>query len=258
MSLSSILAFEQSSHDVSALLAEWEALAAEAGMTCTELSRVDPWSVPALRSVAAQRGERAVYLSSGVHGDEAAAAWGLLSWAQANVARLRAEPFVICPCLNPAGLAANTRVDQRGFDINRRFHLPDDPLMAAWQTWVRSVPLNLGICLHEDYDAIGCYIYELSTREDGPLCEPAMQAVQHVIRRDPRLEIEGSPAHRGMIQRREVPQHIVGPEAIVLYELGCPITLTFETPSEFALHLRVRAHHTFLDAAIPLLASPHA
>ena len=225
-------------------------------MTCVELARTEEWSVPAYLTRAASEGRSAVYLSTGVHGDEAGSAWGVLAWAKANARRLREEAFVICPCLNPVGLALNTRADHRGLDINRRFHLVDDPLIGAWQRWVRGFTLHLGLCLHEDYDAPGCYVYELSGARDGPLSASALRRAGEVILPDPRAEIEGSPARGGIIQRREVPQHIEGPEAIVLYEMGCPVTLTFETPSEFGLDIRVRAQQTFIEAAIEHL-SPH-
>lgn len=249
---------EHSSHDVTALLAEWREVAEAAGLQTTELLKVEDWSIVGMVSPAALRGETAVYLSTGVHGDEAGSAWGLLAWARQNITRLRNEPFLLCPCLNPAGLANNTRVDHRGLDINRRFHLGDDPLMAAWQHWMDSRPLRLGLCLHEDYDAIGCYVYELSLPAEGPLSEPVMRRVEPVMRRDPRADIDGQPAREGIIQRREVPKHVVGPEAIVLYDMGCPTTMTFETPSEFAIDVRVRAHQTFIQAALEHLVDHRA
>ena len=40
------------------------------------------------------------------------------------------------------------------------------------------------------------------------------------------------------------------PEAIELHVRGCPVTLTFETPSEFDLDRRVRAQVKFVEAAL--------
>jgi hypothetical protein len=37
---------------------------------------------------------------------------------------------------------------------------------------------------------------------------------------------------------------------LVLHQLGCPLTLTFETPSEFDLDARVRSQASFVDAAL--------
>ena len=58
-----------------------------------------------------------------------------------------------------------------------------------------------------------------------------------------------------MIRRRTLPTHLPGmPEAIELHERGCPLTLTFETPSEFDLDTRVRAQMKFIEAATAALA----
>jgi hypothetical protein len=40
------------------------------------------------------------------------------------------------------------------------------------------------------------------------------------------------------------------PEAIELHVRGCPVTLTFETPSEFDLEKRVRAQVMFIEVAM--------
>jgi hypothetical protein len=44
------------------------------------------------------------------------------------------------------------------------------------------------------------------------------------------------------------------PEAIELHLRGCPLTLTFETPSEFDLDTRVRAQVRFIEATMEVLA----
>lgn len=40
------------------------------------------------------------------------------------------------------------------------------------------------------------------------------------------------------------------PEAIELHLMGSPVTLTFETPSEFAIEARVEAQARFIAAAV--------
>ena len=204
-----------------------------------------------LETRAAADGEEPVYLSAGVHGDEPGATSGLLAWAQANVERLRSESFLLFPCLNPVGLLLNTRVDGRGLDLNRRFHLTTDPVCGAWRRVMRGRAPRWGLCLHEDYDAQGCYVYELSHHPRGwsrPLLEQAANAALPV---DRRRSIDGRAAQGGVIQRKHPPQGLPGlPEAVALYELGCRVSLTFETPSEFALNDRVGAHHRFVDAVL--------
>jgi murein peptide amidase A len=240
-----------SAHDVAALLTGWQQLAKKAKLAVTTLAEVDGVPIIALESAAAARGESAIYLSSGVHGDEAAAAWGLLSWAQQHSAQLRSEAFLICPCLNPAGLAENTRVDHRGLDLNRRFHMARDPIIGPWRRWLRGRPMTLGICCHEDYDGQGIYIYELSADARAAHARAALAACQEVLPHDPRRSMDGHRAKDGVVWRAGAPPSVVGPEAIVLREdFGCAVTLTLETGSEFALDTRMAAHVLSLHAAI--------
>lgn len=240
-------------HDFTALMAGWQRVVQAAKLHAIVLGEAQGLPVVAFETAASVQGEPAAYLSTGVHGDEAAAPWGLLTWAEANIERLQHESFLLCPCLNPKGLVLNTRVDHRGLDLNRRFHLTRDPLVKAWQRMVKARTLRFGLCLHEDYDAQGCYIYELSHRSK-PLSCPIMTAVEPLIAHDPRNEIDGRRAKQGVIRRRILPPDIQGPEAIVLHQLGCPVTLTFETPSEFALDVRVKAQRRCIEATLEHLA----
>lgn len=240
-------------HDFAALMAAWHRVARAARLHSIVLGHAEGLPIIAFETKAAAQGESAAYLSTGVHGDEAAPPWGLLTWAEQNIERLRTEPFLIAPCLNPVGLIRNTRVDQRGIDLNRRFHLTRDPLIKAWQHWIKPKTLRFGLCLHEDYDAQGCYLYELS-HQKRPLSEPVMEAVAAIIPPDLRGTIEGSKAKRGIIRRKVLPEGLLGPEAIVLHKLGCPVTFTFETPSEFALDHRIHAQRTCIEATIEHLA----
>jgi len=197
---------------------------------------------------------RPVYLSTGVHGDEPGSAWGLLAWAQRKIEQLRDGNFLIFPCMNPHGLRANTRLDRRGLDINRRFHLDTDPLCGPWLQLVQqSVPM-LSLCLHEDYDGQGSYVYELSSCTE-PVSPQILKKCAKHIPADPRRKIDGRAAKDGVIRPRSIPTNLPGmPEAIVLWQLGCPTTLTFETPSEFGLDDRVQTQADFVSAAIRLAA----
>lgn len=239
-------------HDVRALMAGWRAVARLGGLRQHRLTEMAGEKILWLESQAARtQSTPAIYLSAGVHGDEAGAAWGLLHWAQENTAWLRQHPVIILPCLNPHGLRANTRLDHRGLDLNRRFHLTDDDLSGPWQQLIRARPWQLALCLHEDYDAQGIYVYELGSHPGIRSRTLLDKAARHVPA-DPRSRIDGSRAQAGVIRRRRLPLHLPGlPEAVVLHQLGCPFTLTFETPSEFALDARVHAHAAFLTAALP-------
>lgn len=242
-------------HDFNALIAAWHRVAKAARLLPIVLGEAEGLPIVAFESQASALGEPPVYISSGVHGDEAAAPWGLLDWAESHIDQLRSQPFLLCPCLNPVGLVLNTRADHRGLDINRRFHVKRDPLMGPWQKLVRARPIRLGLCLHEDYDGQGCYIYELGPQRRS-VGKSIIEAVSPVIPGDPRAMIDGRSARRGVIRRKNIPSDIQGPEALVLHQLGCSTTLTFESPSEFALDIRVQAQKKCIEATLERLP-PH-
>lgn len=207
-----------------------------------------------LETLQAARGEPLMYLSSGVHGDEAGSACGLLAWAEANISLLKERAMLIFPCLNPHGLAMNTRTDHRGLDLNRRFHLADDEVCGPWQRAIAGRKMLFGLCLHEDYDAEGAYVYELSHLRE-PVSRDILRTCSPILPLDCRKKIDGRAAVDGVIRRRTIPKDLPGmPEAIELHLRGCPVTLTFETPSEAALDVRVAAHQQFITAAIGQLA----
>lgn len=242
-------------HDAQHLIQRWSVLAQRTGCALETLCMADDLPVIVLESPAAHQGAEAVYLSAGVHGDEAGAAWGLLAWAEKHAAHLRDGAFLIAPCLNPVGLMLNTRADHRGIDLNRAFHNAEDLICGAWQRWITGRAMKFGLCLHEDYDGQGLYLYELNhaTQTSG---HDIMRQCASVIQVDPRTDIDGQPADHGVIRRRELPTHLPGmPEAVELHLRNCPLTLTFETPSEFDLDIRVQAQVRFIESAIAILSA---
>lgn len=241
-------------HDARHLIQRWRVVAKNAGCKVRVLCEVEGLPVLVIESAAAQAGVPAVYLSSGAHGDEPGSAWGLLTWAEKQVKKLKRGSFLIAPCLNPAGLMLNTRVDHRGIDINRRFHDADDVICGPWQRWIAGRAMQFGLCLHEDYDAQGIYLYELNHARQT-VGHDIIEKCSRVIAHEPRTSIDGQRAKKGVIRRRTLPTHLPGmPEAIELHVRGCPVTLTFETPSEYDLDRRVRAQVKFIEAALAVLA----
>lgn len=250
----SLLPYHQA-HDPSALIRRWRAVARASGLKVRILTEQAGEKILYLES-ARPSAAPAVYLSTGVHGDEAGSAWGLLAWAEREIQQLRERPFLIFPCLNPHGLRMNTRVDHRGLDINRRFHL-DDELCGPWRQIVQSRPLSVGVCLHEDYDAHGCYVYELGHHRQR-LSDLLLRDCTSRIAADPRSRIDGLRSKSGVIRRSTIPPDMPGlPEAVVLWQFGCPLTLTFETPSEFGLDERVQTQSDFVSAVLHHTALNH-
>ena len=188
-----------------------------------------------------------LYLSAGCHGDEPAAVAGLLEWAEENVDQIASRPVLLLPCLNPWGLVNNTRHNHEWLDLNRQFHVEKHPLIVGWRRFLENHCFPVAATLHEDYDANGIYLYELNPRAGHSYGEPLLQKCEHIIPREWRALIEGRRAKNAIVRRtRRVPKLEGMPEAVTLFAEQGSATLTFETPSEFALFDRVRAHKAFV------------
>ncbi|MEY4484363.1 MAG: hypothetical protein RL693_1815 [Verrucomicrobiota bacterium] len=237
-------------HDYKYLVQRWRAFARSAGLRMKGFAKENGHTIYLISSPEKRNDDReTIYISAGVHGDEPAPPWGLLAWAEANVALLKSHRFLILPVLNPHGLIRNTRADHRGLDLNRTFDHEDDPLIAAWRNILAGRKLSIGLCLHEDYDALGCYIYEL-THQPGSVSRSILSDCESTMPVDLRSRIDGRTAKDGVIMRRVPPKLAGYPEAIVLHWMGAPVTLTFESPSEFALLDRVAVHKAFIQSAL--------
>jgi hypothetical protein len=125
----------------------------------------------------------------------------------------------------------------------------NDPLIVAWREVVGDRRLALGLCLHEDYDGQGCYLYELTQRK-GSIGAAILRDTARILPTDPRPRIDGRHAKDGLIIRRVMPNLPGHPEAIVLHYLGAPIALTFESPSEFCLLDRIAVQRRFIESAL--------
>ncbi len=248
------------SHDVPHLLRRWRAAARAARLTVETVYVSDAHPVLFLQNPEVS-GPR-LYFSAGVHGDEPAPVSALLEWAEDNAALLRRLPVAIFPLFNPAGLARNTRADHRHMDLNRRFHDARHPHIKAWQRAVEGHAFSLAVCLHEDFDAQGIYCYELSRTPRAPHADTLLRAGERHLPRDPRRSIDGLRATRGIIRPRRIPDLPGLPEAIALHLHNADATLTFETPSEFALTARIAAHRALIEACValrqPAPSSSHA
>ncbi|MCB1086080.1 MAG: M14 family metallocarboxypeptidase [Verrucomicrobiae bacterium] len=248
-------------HDYAALLDRWRVLIEPCSLSEHTLSDQQGVPVMALRTStfdpAAGREESGnVYLCAGVHGDEPAGVWGLLEWAETHPERLRDLPAIILPCFNPWGLLNNRRHDEADRDLNRAFHLTEVPLIEAWRELVGDSGFRIALHLHEDYDARGVYLYELS-QIDAEIGEASLLACETIIPREPRSEVDGAPFENGLLRRgldieRVVSEELGGgyPEAIWMFLKHAKAALTFETPSEYSLWRRVRAQRQFIEAAL--------
>jgi hypothetical protein len=231
-----------SPHSYRDLVKRWKDVALRAGVKWRPLCEADGERLYYIETPAA-RGAEPVYLSAGIHGDEAGSTEALLAWAELEVKRLARWPLLIFPCLNPWGLQNNIRTDASGLDLNRSFHT-DHPTVMALKRVVGTRRLQMCLHLHEDYDGEGMYVYELS--RDGQWAESLLSAAESWIPPDPRGSIDISRAKGGVVRRKRVTRNTFlkrgYPEAVWLFFAHTDHAFTIETPSEFALERRVAAH----------------
>ncbi|MBS0660961.1 MAG: M14 family metallocarboxypeptidase [Verrucomicrobia bacterium] len=242
-------------HDVPYLLQRWRELARTLRIPVVQLAEHDGYPLVALTSGWENDG---FYVSAGIHGDEAASTEGLLLWAQrGGLAALqrRGIPFFVAPCLNPWGLANNVRYDRSGRDLNRCFGPQWLGPNAALRDAIAGRKFALALTLHEDFDAQGLYLYEV--RGPRPYWGERLAAcVAEFLPADVRTDIEGRRAKAGVIRprldakTREFLETGV-PEALWLRFAGhAQRIFTFETPSEYALDVRVEAQVTLVETAV--------
>jgi len=192
-----------------------------------------------------------IYLSTGIHGDEPA---GPLA-----VARLLATDdfpanawLWLCPCLNPTGFPRNTREAAVGIDLNRDYRDCGMDEIRTHIDWLQRQPaFDLALCLHEDWEAAGFYVYELNPDQRPSLAEAIVDAVRDMCPIDLSPQIDGRDAAGGIIRPNLDPaQRPEWPEAFYLIQHKTRLSYTLEAPSDFALEVRVNALVAGVRAAL--------
>lgn len=186
-----------------------------------------------------------IYLSAGIHGDEPAGPLAALALMETG-AFPESHHCIVCPALNPGGLAAVSRTNRLGLDLNRDYLHMSSPEAAAHSRWLvrRSVP-GLFISLHEDWETAGFYFYEINLGEDDTDRATALiDAVSPYFPAESGPVIDGHEARAPgwIFHRAEADLPDAWPEAIWLAKRGCPLSFTLETPSMANLDARVAAH----------------
>lgn len=198
-----------------------------------------------------------VFLSAGIHGDEPAGVEALLAFFEQNPHWIQEFTFTIVPLLNPWGLRHNSRLNEQGVDLNRSFQRDDLPLVRELcSLYARRGPFDLALLLHEDYDACGVYLYETGPSGEAGFGEEILARVSPWCPIDSRDRIEGRRHRNGILARplrKKWLEKLGLPEAAYLHFHGCKRVFTIETPSEYDVGLRVKAHQEAIEAALRLL-----
>jgi len=215
-----------------------------------------PWLHRAART---DPGAPTVYLSSGIHGDEVSGPFALLEMLR-QPDFFRAFEVTLFPILNPEGLSRNVRENATGIDLNRDYRNSKSAEVLGHIDVLKTLGRFDGaMMLHEDFEGIGAYVFELNDADPPTLGQKIITAMGQYVPIDTRPEIDEMPAHSGVISRNEIVQ-LRGPienrpdwpEAIYLSLNHTKVSYTTETPKPFPLAARVQAQiaavKTLLDA----------
>lgn len=193
-----------------------------------------------------------IYLSTGVHGDEPAPPLALLQLLETGGFDAAANWFLM-PMLNPTGFGRATRENADGIDLNRDYRAPSTPEVRGHIAWLQRQPrFDLALCLHEDWEATGFYLYELNAENRPSLAHAVLKAAAAHVPIDPATVIDGREiAEPGIIRPVNDPLlRDQWPEAIYLRAHHSVLGYTFETPSSHPLETRVNAIVTAVRTAL--------
>lgn len=245
--------------DIRAVLTDIAAAAREHGWISETFHRAENLDWLALRrppqSTIHNQPSPRIYISGGIHGDEPATPLAALRLVNENCWPEEAELFLV-PCLNPRGYLTNRRENPQGLDLNRDYlHLRSEEIRAH-TTWLAQQPsFDLCLCLHEDWESNGFYLYEQNPDNRPSLAEGIIQNVEKVCPVDYSDIIEGREAHNGIIRPNLDPRlRTEWPESFWLITHKTRLSYTLEAPSDFPLLTRVDSLVAAVNAAVAVCA----
>lgn len=236
--------------DPTALAALFGAAAQKAGFRREEFGEAG--GVPLLALTRRTPGPRPrIYLSGGIHGDEPAPPLALLALMDCGEFDSRATWF-ICPMLNPQGFVRATRENGAGLDLNRDYRHLASAEVRSHVRWLRRQPnFDLTLCVHEDWEARGFYLYELNPTGRQSLARPMIDAARAVCPVDESPLIDGREARDGIIHPPGNPaERERWAESIYLIANHTRQSYTIESPSSLPLETRVAALMAAVRAAL--------
>jgi hypothetical protein len=201
-----------------------------------------------------------VYLSSGIHGDEFSGPLALLEMLR------RSDFFAACdttifPILNPDGLANNRRENTNGIDLNRDYRNTKSAEIASHIEALTTLGhFDASMMLHEDFEGIGAYLFELNDELPSTLGREIVAAMGRHVPIDRRPKIDDFPARDGILSRKDIiallgpiEERPEWPEAIYLSVNHTKVSYTTETPKPFPLEQRVQAQIAAVETLLKTL-----
>jgi murein peptide amidase A len=201
-----------------------------------------------------------LYLSAGIHGDEISGPLALLEMIR-HPDFFAGFEVTMFPILNPDGLARGVRTNRDEIDLNRDYRNSRSlEIKGHIETLLTLGRFDASVMLHEDYEGIGAYVYELNDTLDPELGAKIIGAMGLHVPIDQRPEIEEAPAHGGVISRRDLigklgrlEDRTEWAEATYLMVYHTGVSYTIETPKPFPIEARVKAHVAAVETVLNAL-----
>ncbi len=197
-----------------------------------------------------------IYLSAGIHGDEPAPPLALLDLIERGVFDERATWF-LCPLLNPVAFTLQRRENADGIDLNRDYKAPRSREIQAHARWLQRQPcFDLAICLHEDWESRGFYLYELHAGERPGFARSLIDTASQICPIETATVIDGRTiAEPGIIRPIADPAlREAWPESIYLQAHHTTLGYTIESPSALPLAQRISTLGAVVEQAVRLSA----
>lgn len=228
--------------DIQALLDELQKTALGTGWKRDSFTIPNGAELLAYRRIG-RNAHRRLYLSTGIHGDEPAGPCAILQLLRENIWPDHVDIW-LCPCLNLTGFPLNTRESAEGIDLNRDYRHLQTAEIRTHVSWLRQQPeFDLAVCLHEDWEANGFYIYEQNPDQRPSLAEKIIRRASAVCPIESGETVDGWPISHGIIRPNAHPNdRPQWAEALFLITNKTRLAYTLETPSDYLLETRVRAH----------------
>jgi hypothetical protein len=149
----------------------------------------------------------------------------------------------------------NRRENAEGLDLNRQYRTAGPVETRAHTLWLsKQTGFDLCLCLHEDWECQGFYLYELNPDRRPSLARSMVDRVADVCPIDVSPVIEGREAEGGVICPQVDPaSRPEWPEAFFLLAHKTRLSYTLEAPSDFPIPVRVAALTTAVNAALSQL-----
>lgn len=239
--------------DIRSVLAEVTAAATRHGWAAETFHTVGEFPLLTLqrRPLRPSAKPRRIYISTGVHGDEPAGPLAARQLLHDNNWPEDAEIWLL-PCLNPLGFVHNRRENPEGKDLNRDYRHLETAEVRAHIAWLeRQAAFDVYLCLHEDWESHGFYLYEQNPDGQPSFAETMIARVAEVCPIDVSPMIEGREANGGIIRPNLDPANRPQwAEAFYLISHKSRLGYTLEAPSDFPLDTRVRALVTAVHVAL--------